>query len=246
MAKFHINSKGEPGKCRALLRCPLGATEAEHYKTPEAARAAYEDQMNEQLFDSPGTLDTPRAPPPDQEPTPGSTPREKQWASEVTQDFNTLATPENVAEWKTAEPGTFKATLSALHEDRDAYTEYDFAATLTGLASGHKSHTSSAIRQAAHDLVVLRSNSAMAKEYDDLLKDAPLEGINNPDYPNPFKKDQVDGRKLETEESYTRTINQGKTDLELVEPFDQRWKELLQKVRVQDRAERQEAATLQN
>jgi hypothetical protein len=42
MAKFHINGKGEAGKCTATQGgCPFGGDE-KHYPTPEAAREAYE------------------------------------------------------------------------------------------------------------------------------------------------------------------------------------------------------------
>lgn len=41
MAKYHINSKGEPGVCRAKHACPFGSAE-EHYDSREKAREAYE------------------------------------------------------------------------------------------------------------------------------------------------------------------------------------------------------------
>lgn len=41
MAKFHINSKGEPGLCQAQKSCPFGG-EASHYATAEEARQAFE------------------------------------------------------------------------------------------------------------------------------------------------------------------------------------------------------------
>lgn len=45
MAKFHINAKGEPGKCRAfIVGCPFGG-DSEHHETPELARAAFEKSM---------------------------------------------------------------------------------------------------------------------------------------------------------------------------------------------------------
>jgi hypothetical protein len=44
--KFHINTKGEPGKCHAERgRCPFGSEE-EHYVTKEGASAAYERSMH--------------------------------------------------------------------------------------------------------------------------------------------------------------------------------------------------------
>jgi hypothetical protein len=42
MAKFHINAKGEAGKCSATQGgCPFG-DESQHYTSPEAAREGYE------------------------------------------------------------------------------------------------------------------------------------------------------------------------------------------------------------
>lgn len=50
MAKFHVNEKGEPGQCKATFRpCPLGLSADEHHKSPEAARLAYENSMEEKL-----------------------------------------------------------------------------------------------------------------------------------------------------------------------------------------------------
>lgn len=45
MSKFHINSKGQPGKCGATQgNCPFGG-EHQHYDTPAKAQAAYELSM---------------------------------------------------------------------------------------------------------------------------------------------------------------------------------------------------------
>lgn len=45
--KFHINSKGEPGRCSAQHGgCPFGS-ESEHYATKESASLAYEQSMND-------------------------------------------------------------------------------------------------------------------------------------------------------------------------------------------------------
>ena len=41
MAKYHINYKGEPAICRAIIRCPIGGPD-DHFPTPEAAQRAYE------------------------------------------------------------------------------------------------------------------------------------------------------------------------------------------------------------
>lgn len=47
MAKYHINAKGEPGKCRAWLgNCPFGG-DSEHHETAEGARVAFEKSMAE-------------------------------------------------------------------------------------------------------------------------------------------------------------------------------------------------------
>lgn len=44
--KFHINTRGEPGKCHAENgRCPFGSAE-DHYATREGASAAYERSMH--------------------------------------------------------------------------------------------------------------------------------------------------------------------------------------------------------
>ncbi len=45
--KFHVNAKGEAGKCSATKGgCPFGG-EAEHFTSPEAARTAYEQKQTE-------------------------------------------------------------------------------------------------------------------------------------------------------------------------------------------------------
>ena len=46
MARYHINPKtGNPGICRAKSSCPFGDLTADHFDSPEAARAAYEKRM---------------------------------------------------------------------------------------------------------------------------------------------------------------------------------------------------------
>lgn len=43
MSKFHINPEnGEPGPCRAMVKCPFGDLEKDHYDTADDARRAYE------------------------------------------------------------------------------------------------------------------------------------------------------------------------------------------------------------
>ena len=50
MAKYHINSKGEPGACTAAPgNCPFGEN-TQHYETAEAAREAYEARNDGQTF----------------------------------------------------------------------------------------------------------------------------------------------------------------------------------------------------
>lgn len=46
MTKFHINSKGEPGACKARTKCPFGSIETDHFPTEVAAREAYESRMS--------------------------------------------------------------------------------------------------------------------------------------------------------------------------------------------------------
>jgi hypothetical protein len=47
MTSYHINPEtGEPGKCRALIKCRFG--DAEHYDTEESARVAFETKMSKQ------------------------------------------------------------------------------------------------------------------------------------------------------------------------------------------------------
>lgn len=47
---FHVNGKGEPGKCTAQPgRCPFGGLE-DHHATVEEARLAYEDAMGPELI----------------------------------------------------------------------------------------------------------------------------------------------------------------------------------------------------
>lgn len=47
MAKYHITAKGNPGVCRAKIKCPFGDLEKEHYATKEEARTAFEKKMEE-------------------------------------------------------------------------------------------------------------------------------------------------------------------------------------------------------
>lgn len=47
MSKFHVNEKGEPGKCTAEVACPFGSDD-KHYPSPEIARQAYEENNSHQ------------------------------------------------------------------------------------------------------------------------------------------------------------------------------------------------------
>lgn len=52
MSKYHINAKGEPGRCRAKDgKCPFGS-ESEHYENKSDARFAYEKKLEEIEFTS--------------------------------------------------------------------------------------------------------------------------------------------------------------------------------------------------
>lgn len=45
MPKFHINPKtGNPGACKAMVSCPYGDLDSDHYGSAEEARAAYEEK----------------------------------------------------------------------------------------------------------------------------------------------------------------------------------------------------------
>lgn len=52
MTRYHLNAAGEVGKCSAKQACPFGDLAADHYVSPEAARAAYEASMQEAIFTS--------------------------------------------------------------------------------------------------------------------------------------------------------------------------------------------------
>jgi hypothetical protein len=49
MAKYHINTKGNPGLCKASKNCPFG-DDAHHYSSQEEAQSAYELQMEQGLL----------------------------------------------------------------------------------------------------------------------------------------------------------------------------------------------------
>ena len=55
MARYHINSKGEPGVCKAQQACPFGGAE-EHYDSADQAREAFEAQQGGS-FDQPALFD---------------------------------------------------------------------------------------------------------------------------------------------------------------------------------------------
>lgn len=45
MARYHLNKKGEPGTCKAMVQCPFGDLDSEHYASADEARKAYEDKQ---------------------------------------------------------------------------------------------------------------------------------------------------------------------------------------------------------
>lgn len=50
MDKYHVNDKGEPGRCAAYSGgCPFGG-DSDHYTSQEEARAGFEDKMNHLTF----------------------------------------------------------------------------------------------------------------------------------------------------------------------------------------------------
>jgi len=50
MAKYHVNDKGNPGNCKAVLgNCPFGGA-SQHYATKELAQQAFELSMASQKF----------------------------------------------------------------------------------------------------------------------------------------------------------------------------------------------------
>lgn len=55
MARYHINSKGEPGQCKAQQACPFGDA-SEHHDSPEAAREAFEAKQGSP-FGTPALFD---------------------------------------------------------------------------------------------------------------------------------------------------------------------------------------------
>lgn len=50
MAKYHVNSNGEPGVCKAQTSCPFGSLEDDHYSSKEEAQEAYEAKMSDQTI----------------------------------------------------------------------------------------------------------------------------------------------------------------------------------------------------
>lgn len=47
MSRYHINqATGKVSACRATKRCPFGDLEKDHYKSPQAAREAYEKDQD--------------------------------------------------------------------------------------------------------------------------------------------------------------------------------------------------------
>lgn len=48
MTKYHINESGNPGQCKAKVRCRFGDVETEHYASHEEARDAYEAKQEQE------------------------------------------------------------------------------------------------------------------------------------------------------------------------------------------------------
>lgn len=42
MARYHINDEGNVGPCKAMVQCPFGDLDEDHYASAEEARSAYE------------------------------------------------------------------------------------------------------------------------------------------------------------------------------------------------------------
>lgn len=62
MAKFHINSNGVAGPCKAESGgCPFGG-ETQHYATPEIARQAFEQEMSGASIPQPMSKNGPKNP----------------------------------------------------------------------------------------------------------------------------------------------------------------------------------------
>lgn len=49
--KYHIRDNGEPGRCRALVQCPLGQDSSDHFETPDQARLHFENIMSSSVED---------------------------------------------------------------------------------------------------------------------------------------------------------------------------------------------------
>ena len=52
MPRYHITPKGNPGVCTALVACPYGDLEIDHYSSRIDASAAYEHKMAQEEFAS--------------------------------------------------------------------------------------------------------------------------------------------------------------------------------------------------
>lgn len=51
--RIHVNLEtGEPGVCKALVNCPFGDLELDHFDSKEEARAAYEKLMENETFEA--------------------------------------------------------------------------------------------------------------------------------------------------------------------------------------------------
>lgn len=215
MAKYHIKDNGEPGRCTAFLRpCPLGASDEEHYASPEAAREAYEASMATAVPEA-ASKPAPRANVPAPE-----TPEQRAWAADFLADYRRIATPEELDKWATDKPNSFRERLfrlSVAHE-KGEYTDYEFANIASGMAAGERAGVSSRARKWAEDLVTVRTRAQQAEEYDQMLAGMELEGQRA----NPFAPD----RKHHSPETYEQALAGAREELKFLAPFTHYWDNL--------------------
>lgn len=48
MPRYHVNPSGNAGPCKAMVSCPFGDLDEEHYDTLEEAQQAYEKKQKTQ------------------------------------------------------------------------------------------------------------------------------------------------------------------------------------------------------
>lgn len=66
---YHVNSKGDVGRCSARINCPFGGDSGqdEHFNTPEEAREFAEKKTAEQYLNNPFSVQEKEAAPPEEE-----------------------------------------------------------------------------------------------------------------------------------------------------------------------------------